>query len=207
VVFDSIDKDGTVTYELILEELCSDPSPKKCQDQAQDTLVYYDVTDYMLDEIDSGSFTRTLRLFARKCDDKDCDGIRGASVEDGTFGNEETEVIIFETTRSPTSLGTEIPTTAPTMSPTFIIDNPTLFPIIDNPTLSPIIDNPTTSPTTSSTADPTTAPTTFPTTSPTAAPSTFPTFSPVLVSYHCQMVSSLLLLLLIRLLSFLPLDH
>ena len=83
-----INEDGIVKYELIVEELCG----QSCKDQAEDTTMYDAVTDYLADEIDSGGFTRTLRLFAKECDAKGCGGIRGTSVEDGTFGDEEIEV-------------------------------------------------------------------------------------------------------------------
>lgn len=79
-----------VMYELLLEELCGE----SCRDQVKETTMYDTVTSHMLEQIASGGFTRTLRAFAKECTGKDCGGIRGASVEEGTFGDEEIEVLV-----------------------------------------------------------------------------------------------------------------
>ena len=84
VLFESIDKDGVVTYELVLEELCEE----SCIDQAQDGVMYNAVTDSMYEQLEDGSLTNTLRAFARRCDDKDCNGIQEAIVEDISFDDE-----------------------------------------------------------------------------------------------------------------------
>lgn len=87
-----------ITYDLILDELCRSIS---CEELAQTTTMGADVTSYMSDEITNGGFTAVLQVNAEECG-AECNEIQNAQVTDGTFGDDDVEVVTSMPTRNPT---------------------------------------------------------------------------------------------------------
>ena len=132
-----------VRFDIVAEQLLVDQGRRNLQsitDTATQNIVndlYTTITEYMIKQVNNGSFTNSLRANIRYCGDLCVKTMADATATDVVFGP-PMDIMIATPTLSPTRFPTRRPTRKPTPKPTTKTMDPTLYPT-RNPTLFPTL--------------------------------------------------------------------